>query len=118
MDSSHGAAAGGGGMFGAALAAVLASIFHWDVSLAANWVVVITTAAGAAGALAVWFVKWRWPSAPPLPGELVEVRADAAPVQVARVQAPAAVPATPIPVPVPPPPPPLIIPAVPGAPIP
>lgn len=116
MDSSHGAAAGGGGMFGAALAAVLASIFHWDVSLAANWVVVITTAAGAAGALAVWFVKWRWPSAPPLPGELVEIPPGAAPVQVARVQAPAVVPAAPLPPAVPAGP--LIVPAVPGAPIP
>lgn len=106
MDSTHGAAAGVGGTLGSALTAVLASTFHWDVSLAANWVVVIMSAAGFVAALVVWWVKWKWPSAPPLPGELVEVPPGAPVVRVAQVAEPGAA-APPAPVVAPPPAPPL-----------
>lgn len=67
VDSTHAVAVGGGTAFGGALAAVIAGTFHLDPTLAAAWVTVAAGIAGSIGGLAVWFVKWRFPSAPPLP---------------------------------------------------
>ncbi len=112
MDTSHGAAAAGGGAFGAALAGVLASTFHWDVNLASNWVIIITSVATGVGALVVWWIKWKYPAAPPLPGELVEVPTGTPAVQVARVTAPVSTPTSAVTLP--PAPPSVIIPSVPA----
>lgn len=92
MNSTHGAAAIGGTAFGAALAAVIAATWHIDVGLATNWVIVASGVLGAFGAFVVWWIKWRWPDAPPLPGELLAIPADAPPARVAQVLPPQQVP--------------------------
>lgn len=40
-----------------------------DKAAAAAWLVV--TGGGGIYALVVWWVQWRWPTLPPLPGEIV-----------------------------------------------
>jgi hypothetical protein len=87
MNSSHGYAAGGGGVLGAAVVGVLVEQFHLSATLASNWVIISSALAVSGLGLVVWFVKWKWPDAPPLPGELVEVPPGQQSVQVAQVQA-------------------------------
>lgn len=105
MNSDH--AAGGlvGTPVGAALVAVIAASFHIDPTLASNWVVVGTAAGGSLIALIIWWVRWKYPQMPPLPGEIVALPADGGP-------AVPAVPAQVLPAPPLPPVPPPAIPAI------
>ena len=70
MNSTHALTGLGGGAFGAALASVIAATWHLDPTVAANWVTVASGVAAFVGGLVVWFVKWKWPDAPPLPDAL------------------------------------------------
>lgn len=98
MNSSHAVAGTGGAIFGAALSAILASRFGLAPDLASAWVTVLGGATTAVGGLVLWWVHWKWPELPPLPGEQVEVSPGAKAVQTAVVQEPAAAPIrTPIP---------------------
>lgn len=114
MNSSHVASAGGGTAFGAAFAAAIAGTWHLDIGLITNWLIVASGAGAVLVALVVWWIKWKWPDVPPLPGELVDL-ADTKPVEVAQVlpRPPASPPAS-APAPVPPPQPsPVVVPAPP-----
>jgi hypothetical protein len=67
MNATH-AAVGVSATSSVAMLTVLLTGFHGldaDHAAAAAWLT--TTALGGAGMLAAWFVKWKWPSAPPLP---------------------------------------------------
>ena len=67
MDSTHAAAGGVGLSFGAALAGAIAGTWKLDPQTAADWVVVATGVASFVGAMVVWYIRWKYPSAPPPP---------------------------------------------------
>ncbi len=67
MNSTHAAVGVGGSAFGALLSAAIAGTWHIDPMLAATWVGVGSGVVGTLGALAVWFLKWKFPDAPPFP---------------------------------------------------
>lgn len=76
MNSTHAYAAGGGTVFGAALTSVLSGTFQIEPALAADWVSVGAGIAGFLIAMAAWWLKWKYPDAPPLPD--LSARTDAA----------------------------------------
>ena len=85
MNSTH-ATVGIGATSSMAALTTLLSGFHGldgEHAAAAAWLIV--TGAGACYALAAWFVAWKWPTAPALPGELVEIP-QGAPSQVPQAQ--------------------------------
>jgi hypothetical protein len=76
----------GGGLIAGALTGALASV---HVPSPDNWAT-LALAAGAGGyALLAWYVRWKWPGAPPLPtlGQAAQVLADAHPANDALGQA-------------------------------
>jgi hypothetical protein len=86
MNASHGMI-GVGATSGMAMLTVLLTGFHGldgDHASAAAWW--ILTGSGAIYAMVQWFIRWRWPNAPALPGEIVEVPPNAPAIQVAQVQ--------------------------------
>jgi hypothetical protein len=78
MDSSHATIGVGSGAAVGVLTGILAGTWKMDPKLAANWAMAIIGAAGGGWALALWFIKWKYPDAPPLPGELVALDPGAA----------------------------------------
>lgn len=67
MDSTH-ATVGVAGISGMAALTTLLTGWHGldgDHASAAAWL--ICAGFGGAGALISWFIKWKWPTVPPLP---------------------------------------------------
>jgi hypothetical protein len=104
MNSTHTAVGIGSGGAVGILTGIIAGTWHLDPNLAADWAMALVGAAGFAGGMVIWFIKWKYPTAPALPGELVDIPAGAPPATLAVVPA-APPPPAPAPPPVPPPPP-------------
>lgn len=67
MNNTHALAGLGGTVFGAALVALISAHFAFSADTASSWVTVAGGVAGTVGAYVQWFIRWKWPSAPPLP---------------------------------------------------
>lgn len=75
MNASHAAVAGISTAFTAYLTTILTGYHGLDAAHAAAWSGLCVTLIGAVYALIAWWVKWRWPSAPPLPEMSIRERA-------------------------------------------
>lgn len=100
MDSTHAAVGIGAGGSVGVLTGLIAGTWHLDPNLSADWAMAAVGVAGFAGGWVTWFIRWKWPSAPPLPGDtltiagpvtatVTETGAAAVPVQPAAAPPPA-----------------------------
>lgn len=64
MNETHGVAAGAGAVLVSPLTGVLTA---WKIPDPSDTAVLIVAALCGLYALVAWFVRWRWPSVPPLP---------------------------------------------------
>lgn len=71
MDSTHAAVGIGAGGAVGILGSLIAGTWHLDPSLADDWAMALVGAAGFLGGYITWFIRWKWPSAPPLPGDTI-----------------------------------------------
>lgn len=88
MNSTH-ATVGIGATSAMAAVSTLLDGFHGMTGQqadAAAWLLV--TGLGAVYAMIAWYIAWRWPTAPALPGEFVALPPNTPAVPVAQVQAP------------------------------
>lgn len=69
--STHALAGLGGSTLGGSIVAIISNVGHIDPAIAADWQNVIVGVGGGFLAFVAWFIKWRWPDAPPLPGDIV-----------------------------------------------
>ena len=73
MDSTHAAVGIGAGGSVGVLAGLIAGTWHLDPTLSADWAMAVVGAAGFVGGYVTWFIRWKWPGAPPLPGDTVTI---------------------------------------------
>jgi hypothetical protein len=88
MDSTHAAVGVSAGGAVGILTGLIAGTWKLDPTLASDWAMAVVGTAGFAGGWLTWFIRWKWPSAPPLPGDTITL---AGPV-TATVAEPAPVP--------------------------
>jgi hypothetical protein len=66
-DSTHALAGAGAGAAGGLLVAAISGTWHLDPTLVGDWVGVGMGALTFLGSVLVWWIRWKWPAAPPLP---------------------------------------------------
>ena len=88
MDNTHAAVGVSATSASFALTTLLTGFHGLDGGKAAALSWLIVTGAGGLWLGVAWYVKWRYPTAPALPGELVQIPPGAPPVQVAQMPPP------------------------------
>jgi hypothetical protein len=95
MSASHATVGIGATSAMAALTTLLNGFHGMDSDHASAGAWLIVTGAGAIYAGVQWWISWKYPTAPALPGELVDIPPGAPPAVVAVVPQPAPVPPAP-----------------------